>query len=414
MKRPATILLALMKLDIGGAETHAVVLARHLTEMGYKVIMASNGGVFEAEIARYGVKHYRVPLHLPKISLLWRSIRAMRKIVRNEKVDLIHAHARVPAFVAAFMGRPENVRFITTAHFNFDYRYGLRYLSQWGEKTIAVSEDIQEHLIKHFRVPAENIVVIPNGIDTDVFRPLPGPGAEQKNTGGQEGQRKKKQGDRGKQQEAAPDERKSREEQGAASEDDGREIRLTLVSRLDGEPLAEVAVNLIAACEQVYGAWPDLRLAIVGDGNRRAEVEKRARECNTRLGKEIAVLLGARTDVNQIMAGSDLVVGVSRVALEAMACAKPVLLAGPQGFGGLLEPQKLAFFQKDNFTARLTGEKTSAENLTASLQDFFNRPGSWRTAAGRVFRDFIEKEYSSRQMSQRVAQVYQEVFNQRR
>ena len=31
-----TVLLALMGLDIGGAETHAVVLARHLQEMGYK------------------------------------------------------------------------------------------------------------------------------------------------------------------------------------------------------------------------------------------------------------------------------------------------------------------------------------------------------------------------------------------
>jgi len=145
MKRPATILLALMKLDIGGAETHAVVLARHLTEMGYKVIMASNGGCFEAEIARYGVKHYRVPLHQPKISLIWRAAWAIRRIVREEKVDLIHAHARIPAFVTAVMGRPKNVRFITTAHFNFEYRYGLKYLSQWGEKTIAVSEDIKDH-----------------------------------------------------------------------------------------------------------------------------------------------------------------------------------------------------------------------------------------------------------------------------
>ncbi|MEW6426012.1 MAG: glycosyltransferase [Bacillota bacterium] len=388
MKHPATILLALMKLDIGGAETHAVVLARHLTEMGYKVIMASNGGCFEAEIARYGVKHYRVPLHQPKISLIWRAARAMRRIVREEKVGLIHAHARIPAFVTAVMGRPKSVRFITTAHFNFEYRYGLKYLSRWGEKTIAVSEDIKDHLIKHFQVPAENIVVIPNGIDTDVFRPLPGTGQEE-------------------------EEQEKREEQAGRKGNGGKETRITLVSRLDGDQLAGVALNLIAACEQLYGARPELRLAIVGDGTRRTEVEKCASEFNERAGKEVAALLGARTDVNKIMAKSDLVVGVSRVALEAMACAKPVLLAGPQGFGGLLDPQKLAFFQKDNFTARSAGEKTTAENLAASLQDFLNRPGSWRTAAGRVFRNFIEKEYSSRQMAQRVARVYQEVFNQR-
>ena len=408
MKRPATILLVLMKLDIGGAETHAVVLARHLTEMGYKVVMASNGGCFEEEIARYGVKHYRVPLHLPKISLLWQSIRTMRKIVQDEKVNLIHAHARIPAFVAAFMGRPENVRFITTAHFNFDYRYGLKYLSQWGEKTIAVSEDIKEHLIKHFRVPAENIVVIPNGIDTDIFRPLPDTDQEKMKQDEREGQRGREQGDQGERKEVVPEERKRRE----GGEKGGRETHLTLVSRLDDEPLAGVAVNLIAACEQVYRTWPELRLAIVGDGNKRAEVEKRARECNARTGKEAVVMLGARTDVNKIMAKSDLVIGVSRVALEAMACAKSVLLAGPQGFGGLLAPHKLSFFQKDNFTARSTGEKTTAENLAAALQEFFNQPGHWRSATGRTFREFVVKEYGSRQMAQKVARVYQELFRQ--
>ncbi|NLK52017.1 MAG: glycosyltransferase family 4 protein, partial [Syntrophomonadaceae bacterium] len=53
---PATILIALMGLEIGGAETHAVVLSRHLQEMGYKVVMASSGGRYEAEIASYGIR----------------------------------------------------------------------------------------------------------------------------------------------------------------------------------------------------------------------------------------------------------------------------------------------------------------------------------------------------------------------
>ncbi len=92
----------------------------------------------------------------------------MRRIVRDEQVDLIHAHARIPAFVTAVMGRPKQVRFITTAHYNFK---GMRHLSRWGEKTIAVSEDIRAYLIDYFRVSPERIVVIPNGVDTDLFSP---------------------------------------------------------------------------------------------------------------------------------------------------------------------------------------------------------------------------------------------------
>ena len=374
MARPVTVLLALMKLDIGGAETHVVVLARHLKKMGYKVIMASAGGRFEEEIARYGIKHYRVPLHQHKISSLWRSIWALRNIVHTEKIDLIHAHARIPAFVTAVMRKPRNVHFITTAHFNFDYRYGLKYISQWGEKTITVSEDIKEYLIKYFRVPAEKIIVIPNGIDTDAFSPF----------------------------------LKTNNDSPTADKNKDT-ISIAHVSRLDGE-LAGVALNLIAASEHLSALAPAMRLAIVGDGNKRGEVERRAQAFNVRQGTEVVTMLGARTDVNKIMAKSDLVVGVSRVALEAMACAKPVLLAGPQGFGGLLDRQNLHFFQKDNFTARLSGKNTTVENLVSSLQEFLNRPVQWRTDAGKHLREFVKKEYSSLQMAQKVAQVYQDTL----
>ncbi len=59
----ATVLLTTMQLDIGGAETHVVDLARYLTELGYRVLVASNGGCFVERLAAYGVPHYQVPLH---------------------------------------------------------------------------------------------------------------------------------------------------------------------------------------------------------------------------------------------------------------------------------------------------------------------------------------------------------------
>jgi glycosyltransferase involved in cell wall biosynthesis len=377
MTRPPKILLALMKLDIGGAETHVVVLTRHLTEMGYKVVMASNGGCFEEEIARYGVKHYKVPLHLPKLSYLWRSIWTLRKIVREENIDLIHAHARIPAFVTAFMGRPRRVRFITTAHYNFDYRYGLKYISQWGEKTIAVSHDIKEYLIKYFGVRENKIVVIPNGIDTNAFSPTTEPAKE-----------------------------------AFKKESTKNTVKITLISRLDGE-LANVALNLITACSRVAGDVPAFELAIVGDGDNRMKVEEHAREFNAKKGEETVTLLGARTDINRIIAASDLVVGVSRVALEAMACAKPVLLAGPQGFGGLMEKSNLRTFQEDNYTARSSIEKSSAENLTAGLSQFFARPVSWRTEIGQLQRQMIIDKYSSLHMARQIAEVYEEALQGR-
>ncbi len=365
MDKRTTVLLALMQIDIGGAETHVVVLARHLTELGYRVIVASNGGCFERDLEEHGIRHYRVPLHNTKLTSLLKSIRLMRRIVREERVDIIHAHARIPAFVAAVMGRPKHVRFITTAHSNF---MGLRLLTRWGEKTIAVSEDIREHLVNYFRVRPERIVVIPNGIDTDFFSP-------------------------------------------GAGDDGGREegvTRIALVSRLDGK-LAEVAVQLIAACERIYDSHPGLRLSIVGDGDGYEAVRARAGRFNARQRREIVTLLGARTDVNRIMAGSDLVVGVSRVALEAMACARPVLLAGSQGFGGLVHRDNAGEFRKDNFTGRSGGRECSVENLVAALQEFFGKSEAWRSETGRFLRRLVMEEYDSMSMARKVARVYEEI-----
>ncbi len=359
----ATVLLALMQLDIGGAETHVVDLARHLTGLGYRVLVASNGGCYVEKLAGYGVPHYQVPLHN---HMLWRSVWAMRRIAREQRVDLIHAHARIPAFVTAVMGRPKRVRFITTAHYNFK---GLRYLSRWGEKTIAVSEDIRAYLIDYFRVPPGRIVVIPNGVDTELFSPAlpilqsgaPGP------------------------------------------------ARIVMVSRMDGT-LADVAVNLISACEQIYDRWP-LRLEIVGDGDNLDLVSKRAASCNRRRGEAVVSVLGARTDVYRILAGSDLVVGVSRVAMEAMSCAKPVILAGPQGFGGLLEPGMVDQFRGDNFTARQQNAAVTVSGLTAALEAFFNRPPEWRRNTGQFLRQLVIAEYSSLHMAERVAGVYEEILS---
>ena len=374
----ATVLLATMQLDIGGAETHVVDLARYLTELGYRVLVASNGGCYVERLAAYGVPHYQVPLHDNKPGLIWQSVWAMRRIVRDEQVDLIHAHARIPAFVTAIMGRPKQVRFITTAHYNFK---GLWYLSRWGEKTIAVSEDIGAYLIDYFRVSPERIVVIPNGVDTDLFSPGCAQGARPK----------------GRDAETV--------ESGAARQT----ARIAMVSRMDG-PLADVAVNLISACEQVYDRWP-LQLLIAGDGDNLGPVSARAAAFNKRRGKTVVSVLGARRDINRILAASDLVVGVSRVAMEAMSCARPVILAGPQGFGGLLAPDRVSLFKEDNFTARGQSAAVTVPRLTDALEEFFAKPPEWRCSTGQFLRQLVIDEYSSLRMAERVAGVYKEVMS---
>jgi len=57
------ILMALMGLEIGGAETHVVELSKELKKQGFDIVVASNGGVYEQELEEVGVKHYKVPMN---------------------------------------------------------------------------------------------------------------------------------------------------------------------------------------------------------------------------------------------------------------------------------------------------------------------------------------------------------------
>ena len=62
LEKGANILLSLMQLNIGGAETHVVELAKELKRKGFNVIVTSNGGVYVKELEDAGIKHYAVPL----------------------------------------------------------------------------------------------------------------------------------------------------------------------------------------------------------------------------------------------------------------------------------------------------------------------------------------------------------------
>ena len=165
------ILMATMGLDIGGAETHIVELAKELKAEGHDIVVASNGGVYVPEIVAAGIRHYQVPMHRRDAGCMLRSRKLLKEIIRTERPDVVHAHARIPAFLCGTLQRTMKFPFVTTALWVFTTKGGLRYLTNWGQRTVAVSDDIKAYLIREYGVPEEHISVTINGIDTEKFSP---------------------------------------------------------------------------------------------------------------------------------------------------------------------------------------------------------------------------------------------------
>ena len=163
------ILMTLMGLQIGGAETHVVELARELTRRGHTVIVASNGGVYESQLSAEGIRHVQIPMHRRHPGDMLRSLRLLKKLIREEQPTLVHAHARIPAFLCGILHRQMGFPFITSAHWVFEVTPLLRLITDWGQRTVAVSEDIKTYLMEGYGIPADQIHVTINAVDTEVF-----------------------------------------------------------------------------------------------------------------------------------------------------------------------------------------------------------------------------------------------------
>ena len=266
------ILMATMALDIGGAETHIVELTKALCRRGHEVIVVSNGGVYVPEIEAAGVRHYDAPLHRRAVGDMRRSYGILKDIIRREQPDIVHAHARIPAMLCGLLARRMKFPFVTSCHGVYQVSGVLRLLSDWGERTLAVSEDIRDYLVKEYKVPQEHIRLTINGIDTEKFSPEASGGSVRKEFS-----------------------------LGAAPV-------IGHVSRLDQEP-ACIARGLIEIAPALDKAIPGVRILITGGGTAFAELQEKAAAQNKAMGRECLVLTGPRTDIRDIMAACDLFVG---------------------------------------------------------------------------------------------------------
>ncbi|MDI3480560.1 MAG: hypothetical protein PWQ97_215 [Tepidanaerobacteraceae bacterium] len=370
-----TVLLALMALDAGGAETHAVSLAQQLKKRGIRVLIASHGGKLTAELEKSGIDHFTLPLHSKTPASLIYSAMGLSGIVKKYGVDIIHAHARIPAWVSQWVTYYTGCPYITTSHGIYSTNWGMGFLTTWGRRVIAVSEDVKAHLVKNFKVDAGKISIIPNGIDMEKFNPSVDSAAVAKDLG------------------IGPE-----------------DYIIVYVSRLMGAR-GEIALRLIEALPEIQKDFSSVKLIVVGDGDRYEVISSMAEKYNSSAGGKKVVLTGARLDTPCLMNLADVAVGVGRVALEAMAMEKPVIIAGEAGFSGILTPENFEGAMKHNFSGRGSERKTEASLLAKSIKQLLSNDEECRRL-GKFGRQAVRKYFSIEVMTDKIMEVYHQVLEE--
>ncbi|MZR30022.1 glycosyltransferase [Sneathiella sp. DP05] len=174
-RRHPTVLQILPGLHGGGVERGTIEMASALKEKGWTPIVVSSGGIMIHELKRIGVRHLTLPVDSKNPFVMRRNIARLAAIVREYDVDILHARSRAPAWSSYFAAKKTGAHFITTFHAAYNrggfFKNAYNAIMTKGERVIAISDFIADHIHRHYDVPPGNVVTIPRGVDCRKFNP---------------------------------------------------------------------------------------------------------------------------------------------------------------------------------------------------------------------------------------------------
>jgi len=173
-KQPV-ILQVLPALRSGGVERGTLEIARAIQQAGGKALVASAGGPMVSQLTACGAKHITLPLDSKNPLVMHKNIKRLERIIREHQVDIVHARSRAPAWSAWYAAQETDCHFMTTFHgtYNIQNRWKRKYnaVMTRGERVIAISRFIAEHMQENYGVDPAKIRVIHRGVDLKLFNP---------------------------------------------------------------------------------------------------------------------------------------------------------------------------------------------------------------------------------------------------
>lgn len=149
-------------------------IAQAIVAAGGRALVATAGGKMEPRLKQIGAEVFRMPLNRKGPFKMWLNAQKLKKLIRREGVDLVHARSRAPAWSGWLATRKTGTPFVTTYHgaYNEGAFGKRRYNSVMarGTPVIAVSNFIAEMIAERHGTDPANIVTIPRGADLSIFK----------------------------------------------------------------------------------------------------------------------------------------------------------------------------------------------------------------------------------------------------
>jgi glycosyltransferase involved in cell wall biosynthesis len=170
-----TLLQVTPELETGGAEQTTLDVAHAVIEAGGRSLVAARGGRMVSRLEADGGRLAQMPVQSKNPLVMLGNAARLSDLIRKEKVSLVHARSRAPAFSALWAAHSCHVPFVATYHGVYNARSTLK---RWynavmtrGDLVIANSEFTRAHVIAEHGIPPDKVVAIPRGIDLKRFAP---------------------------------------------------------------------------------------------------------------------------------------------------------------------------------------------------------------------------------------------------
>ena len=162
------ILFFTRTMKLGGTENVILQLCEIFKPLVNKIVVCSCGGVNEEILDRMGIKHFTIPdIENKSIRNLVSIPKYVQKIIRNEKITVVHTHHRMAAFYTQLLCMKGKVIKINTSHTAFYDKKRLSHIAFRSFNLIACGEGVKKSLVEGLGFNPNRITVICNGVKKD-------------------------------------------------------------------------------------------------------------------------------------------------------------------------------------------------------------------------------------------------------
>lgn len=360
------ILLLTTHFNTGGITSYLLTLSKGFQKEGHRVFVASGGGNRIEALTELGISHSTLNIQTkselnPRIYF---ALIPLVRLIKDKKIDVIHSQTRITQVMGTLLEKMTGAAYVSTCHGFFKPRLTRKVLGCWGRAVVAISPQVENHLIADLKVSKEKVFLILNGLDLNDFPMI----------------------------------------------DEPMRKAARIHHRLSASPVIGIIARLsevkghdvlICAMKSVSERFPSALLLIVGEGKLEESLKKRVGELGLQDHVRFYPIVNRTFEMLSlfdVFVMPSLQEGLGLSVMEAQAAGVPVVASRVGGILSLIE---------DGKTGRLVAPQDAQELARAIIGLLENRAAA--QGMGQAAREFIAKNFSSRTMVEKTLEMYRTV-----